>query len=65
MQITSKPIRIRLCENSYFGRAGTTVAVPFEYAEALIADKKATPIAEKKSHPVKKSTIIKGGLDGR
>lgn len=58
--MSKQAIRVRLCENCYFGRAGTVVIVPIEYAEALVMDKKATPLAGKTP-----KQPAKGGLDGR
>lgn len=58
-----KLVRVRLCEDCKYGKSGQVVTIPFEYAEALIADKKATPMAENKSMTYRSSTIFKGGLD--
>ena len=67
MAIKLTTVRVRLCEDGFFGRAGTTVTIPVEWAEALIMDKKATPapVAENKSMTYKDSSVFKGGLDGR
>ena len=69
MPISIKCVRVRFCEDTWFGRAGTQATVPLEYAEAMFLDKKCVIISDKSltnraSMMIKTITPPRGGLDG-
>ena len=53
--------RVRLLEDSRFGRQGETVYLHHEYAEALCNDGKAALLEDKSM--TRKAKILKGGID--